>query len=201
MWYTNTDEGIYIYDENLEILSPHFPSLSFLFSLSMNFLNSHEKIDIKRAICSVYIKLSTDFYMSMVYQAKIGKWFDRKRFDNCRIWTCAGNPMRFLVSRLNHSAKLSVIHHSVHTGPFIRDWYITWSLLHHLTILYRYWKLYDFKNIQYRNSNHREINWPVWEFLLRLVFKILNLQPCSNRKVERLIRSLRRWKGWIFQVF
>ena len=79
--------------------------------------------------------------------------------------------MRFLVSRLNHSAKLSVIHHSVHTDPFIRDWYITWSLLHHLTILYRYWKLYDFKNIQYRNSSHREINWPVWEFLLRLVFK------------------------------
>ena len=97
--------------------------------------------------------------------------FRVKSYDICRIWTCAGNPMRFLVSRLNHSAKLSVIHHSVHTGPFIRDWYITWSLLHHLTILYRYWKLYDFKNIQYRNSNHREINWPVWEFLLRLVFK------------------------------
>ena len=31
-----------------------------------------------------------------------------KSFDSCRIWTYAGNPNRFLVYRLNHSAKLSL---------------------------------------------------------------------------------------------
>ena len=32
-----------------------------------------------------------------------------KKYDNCRIWTCAGNPKWFRVTRLNHSAKLSFV--------------------------------------------------------------------------------------------
>ena len=34
-------------------------------------------------------------------------YWKSKTSVNCRIWTCAGDPMRFQVSRLNHSAKLT----------------------------------------------------------------------------------------------
>ena len=39
-----------------------------------------------------------------------------KNDDNCRIRTCAGYPKRFLVSRLNHSAKLSC---SISVNPYL----------------------------------------------------------------------------------
>ena len=41
---------------------------------------------------------------SILFQFK-QRW-QKKNGDNCRIRTCAGKPKRFLIFRLNHSAKL-----------------------------------------------------------------------------------------------
>ena len=44
--------------------------------------------------------LATKHWLFMDWQLK------KKNNDNCRIRTCAGKPKRFLIFRLNHSAKL-----------------------------------------------------------------------------------------------
>ena len=188
MWYTNTDEGIYIWWKLRNPLSS-LCSLSFSFSSSIKFLNRQEKRDINRAICSVYIKLSTDFYMSKLYQAKIGKWFDRKRFDNCMIWTCAGNPMRFLVSRLNHSAKMSVILVSVACASYIgRRYGITSQEI-----------LDDSQNIKNCDRDASEQYWPERVFLSILFFNfsyqfvpIAQLQSCSTDRCHSNYKHI----GW-----